>query len=123
MIDTVIARGKVRQLMVVMEAEREVLLRGPLEDLEKISAKRDALLEALVGGGPVTRQVLALRLADIREMATRNGGLIKAAMEGMKAAMKEVANMEEELNKLATYAKNGERMVVAHTPPGKGHKV
>lgn len=123
MIDTVLARGKLRQLFGAMEAEREVLLNGPLEDLAKISAKRDQLLDSLVNGGPVSQRILGPRLPDIKAMAKRNGALLKAAMEGMKDARKVVDNMEESLNELDTYSADGGKMVVAQTPPGKGHRV
>jgi len=123
MIDTVLARGKLRQLLSAMEAERAVLLGGPLDDLAKISAKRDQLLESLVNGGPVSQRILGARLADVRAMAKRNGALLKAAMEGMKDARKEIENMEESLNEMDTYTPDGAKMVVAQTPPGKGHRV
>jgi len=123
MIDTVLARGKLRQLLSVMESERAVLLNGPLDDLAKISAKRDQLLDSLVNGGPVSQRILGARLADIKAMAKRNGALLKAAMEGMKDARKEVENMEESLNELDTYSADGAKMVVSQTPPGKGHRI
>ena len=123
MIDTVLARGKLRQLLSAMESERAVLLNGPLDDLAKISAKRDQLLESLVNGGPVSQRILGARLADIKAMAKRNGALLKAAMEGMKDARKEIENMEESLNEMDTYTPDGAKMVVAQTPPGKGHRV
>lgn len=123
MIDTVLARGKLRQLLSTMESERAVLLGGPLDDLAKISAKRDQLLESLVNGGPVSQRILGARLADVKAMAKRNGALLKAAMEGMKDARKEIENMEESLNEMDTYTPDGAKMVVAQTPPGKGHRV
>ncbi len=123
MIDSVFARGKLRQLLSAMEAERAVLLNGPLDDLAKISAKRDQLLDALVSGGPVSQQVLGAGLPDIKAMAKRNGALLKAALAGMKSARKEVENMEKSLNQMDTYAPDGAKMVVAQTPPGKGHRV
>ena len=123
MIDTVLARGKLRQLLSAMESERAVLLNGPLDDLAKISSKRDQLLASLVNGGPVSQRILGARLDDVKAMAKRNGALLKAAMEGMKDARKEVENMEESLNEMDTYAADGAKMVVAQTPPGKGHRV
>lgn len=123
MIDTVLARGKLRQLLSVMESERAVLLGGPLDDLAKISAKRDQLLESLVNGGPVSQRILGARLADVKAMAKRNGALLKAAMEGMKDARKEIENMAESLNEMDTYTPDGAKMVVAQTPPGKGHRI
>ena len=123
MIDTVLARGKLRQLLAAMESERAVLLNGPLDDLSKFSAKRDQLLDSLVNGGPVSQRILEARLADIKAMAKRNGALLKAAMEGMKDARKEIENMEESLNDMDTYTPDGAKMVVAQTPPGKGHRV
>ncbi len=123
MIDTVLARGKLRQLLSVMETERAVLLNGPLDDLASISAKRDQLLESLVNGGPVSQRILGGRLADIKAMAKRNGALLKAAMEGMKDARKEIENMEESLNAMDTYTPDGAKMLVAQTPPGKGHRI
>ena len=123
MIDTVLARGKLRQLMAAMEAEREVLLNGPLSNLAKISERRDQLLESMLAGGPVSQRILATRLPDIKAMAARNGALLKAAMEGMKDAQKTIETMEENLNQMDTYSRNGERMLVAQTMPGKGHRV
>ena len=123
MIDTVLARGKLRQLLSMMDSERAVLLNGPLDDLAKISAKRDQLLVSLVNGGPVSQRILGAKLGDIKEMAKRNGALLKAAMEGMKDARKEIENMEESLNEMDTYTPDGAKMMVAQTPPGKGHRV
>ncbi len=123
MIDTVLARGKLRQLLSVMDSERALLLNGPLDDLSKISAKRDQLLESLVNGGPVSQRILGARLDDVKAMAKRNGALLKAAMEGMKDARKEIENMEESLNEMDTYTPDGAKMVVAQTPPGKGHRI
>ena len=123
MIDSILARGKLRQLLAVMEMERKVLLSGPLGDLAKISAKRDFLLESLVAGGPVSQRILATRLADIKTMAARNGALLKASMEGMKDARKVIVNMEESLNQLDTYSRNGGKVLVAQTLPGKGYKI
>jgi len=123
MIDTVLARGKLRQLLLAMESERAVLLNGPLDDLANISAKRDQLLDSLINGGPVSQRILGGRLADIKAMAKRNGALLKAAMEGMKDARKEIENMEESLNEMDTYTPDGAKMVVAQTPPGKGHRI
>jgi len=123
MIDTVLARGKLRQLLSVMETERAVLLNGPLDDLARISARRDQVLDSLVNGGPVSQRILGERLADIKAMAKRNGALLKAAMEGMKDARKEIENMEESLNEMDTYTPDGAKMVVAQTPPGKGHRI
>lgn len=123
MIDTVLARGKLRQLIAALESEHSILLNGPLDDLAKTSARRDQLLESLVSGGPVSQRVLGARLADIKAMAKRNGVLLKAAMQGMKDARKEIENMEENLNKMDTYSRDGARMVVAQTLPGKGHRV
>jgi hypothetical protein len=123
MIDKVLARGKLRQLLAALEAERAVLLTGPLDDLAHISAKRDQLLESLVQGGAVSQRVLGAKLPDIKAMAKRNGALLKAAMDGMKDARKEIENMEESLNEMDTYAPDGAKMLVAQTPPGKGHRV
>ena len=123
MIDTVLARGKLKQLLATMDAERAVLLNGPLDELANISAKRDQLLDSLVNGGPVSQRILSARLKDVKAMAKRNGALLKAAMEGMKDARKEIENMEESLNSMDTYTPEGAKMVVAQTPPGKGHRI
>jgi len=123
MIDTVLARSKLRQLLTMMDSERSVLLHGPLDDLAQISAKRDQLLEALVQGGPVSERILGGKLADIKEMAKRNGALLKAAIEGMRDARQEIESIEENLNSMDTYAPDGAKMVVAQTPPGKGHRI
>lgn len=123
MIDTVFARGKLRQLLAALEAERAVLLNGPLDDLAKISAKRDLLIDSLVNGGPVSQRILGARLTEIRAMANRNGALLKAVLQGMKDARKEIENMEESLNKMDTYSRDGAKIVVAQTLPGKGHRI
>lgn len=123
MIDSVLARAKLRNLFAAMEAERKVLLYGPLSDLPKISAKRDQVLESLVMGGAVSRQILATRLPEIKELAGRNAALLKASMDGMKDAQKAIESMEENLNQMDTYSRDGTRMLVAQTLPGKGHRV
>lgn len=123
MIDTVLAQGKLRQLLATLDAERAVLLNGSLEDLAKISSKRDQLFESLINGGPVSQHILGRRLPEIRSMAKRNAALLAAAIKGMKDAHKDIENMKESLNKMDTYSREGARVVVAQTPPGKGHRV
>jgi len=123
MIDTVLARGKLRQLLATMEAERKILLQGPLSDLAKVSARRDQLLESLLSGGPVSQRLLGQRMDEIKALATRNCALLKAAMKGMKAARKDIENMEDNLNQLETYSRDGGKMLVAQTMPGKGHRI
>ncbi len=123
MIDTVIARAKLRQLIAALDSEREVLLEGPLENLAKISERRDQLFESLVQGGAVSQRILSGRLAEIKHLALGNAGLMEASMQGMKDARKAIENMEEKLIQMDTYSKDGTRMKVSQTLPGKGHRI
>ena len=123
MIDSVLARRKMRHLVAAMAAEREVLLHGPLEKLQDISEKRDQILKSLIEGGAVSRQILADGLEEIKAAAARNAALMHASMSGIKDARKEIESMEEKLNQLDTYARDAARMKVAQTLPGKGHRI
>lgn len=123
MISAFIARGKVRQILLLMEEERQVLLNGPLSSLMGITSKRAAILDALENGGPVSRSVLGAGLAQIRDKATRNKKLFESSILGMNNATETLRLLEENLGAMQTYTSRGEKVMVLQSPGKKDHRV
>lgn len=108
MINTLFAQSKLKQLLALLGQERVLLINGPLDNLEDLAKKRDSLLNSMVNGGPVTQQVLADGLPKLRLMARRNAQLLKASMDGMKAAQASVDAIESNACGLETYTSDGQ---------------
>ncbi len=123
MINTLLARAKLNQLVQMLQEEREVLLHGPLDKLGPLVARRDSMLDALVNGGPVARKFLNESLPEIRALATRNARLLQESIKGMKAARSAINAMNNSLNGIETYTSQGQRVTTKSHSVTKGKRV
>jgi len=123
MISSMIARAKLRQIFALMEQERSALLFGPLESLPDISAKRSVVLEALSQGGPVAQTLLGKAVADIRDLAMRNKKLFESSIAGMKSAMTQLDELENDAGSMQTYTSKGEKVFVLRKKGSKDLRI
>ena len=111
MLDSFTARGRIRSILKLLSDEREVILKGPLSDLNSLAVRRDKLMEGLMTGK------IALVEADIkaiRHEADRNQSLLKASLSGMQAAKLMLSEQQRAATTMGTYTDSGERLEVPY---------
>jgi flagellar biosynthesis/type III secretory pathway chaperone len=89
----------------LLDQEREDLLQGKLDAINRVSARKEALVEELKGYS-VADDVLLLELSSKLE---RNQVLLGSALEGVKSVVKRFADMRQVKESLATYDAFGQR--------------
>jgi len=107
MLDSFTARGRIRNILKLLAEERKIILKGPISDLSRLSARRDKLVEGLTSGK------IALVEADIkaiRQEAERNKNLLKASLSGMQAAKTMLSEQHRAATTMGTYTDSGERL-------------
>lgn len=95
----------------LLDRERELLLRGPLGDLESAVAAREALVSDLLADAPPEGFLVALKAR-----AERNSRLLLASLAGVKAAREQVAAADRASRSLKTYGADGKAVEVNEKP-------
>ncbi len=104
MIDAMITKIRVRQILDLLRAERKCLLSGPLADLLPLSEKREKLVVGLAQSRHViTKDDLALMQTESK----RNEGLLMASIKGVNQARKQLEELREAQSKIGTYTRSG----------------
>ena len=88
----------------LLDAERRVLLDGPLSELKPLVDKREALLADLLAPGHDAPEGF---LEALQAKAERNSRLLLASIAGLKAAREQVDAAEEARSSLKTYTATG----------------
>ena len=97
-----------------LDLERRLILQGQLEKLEPMIAERERMVADLAESAVADEaQIKEIELLQVK--ARRNAGLIKAAIEGIRAANERVAEIEAAHSKLSTYSAAGQVSNVACT--------
>ena len=109
MIDTILARKRVRSILAILNEERQVILNGPLSNLVELTEKREKLLDSLI---EVKDALSEVDLAPIREEANKNQRLLDASMSGVKEANQILSDIHHAATTMGTYTNNGERMEI-----------
>lgn len=107
MIDSLMARSRVRNIMTLLHEERKIILEGPLSDLSRLAARRERLVEYLSAGK------IALKHSDIetiQQEATRNQNLMGASLSGIQEAKSLLAKQHRETSTMGTYTDTGKRL-------------
>lgn len=95
-----------------LDLERRLILKGQLEKLDPMIAARERMVaelaETVIEDEDHIREIQLLQIK-----ARRNAGLIKAAIEGIKAANERVAEIEAAHSRLSTYSALGQVSDVA----------
>jgi flagellar biosynthesis/type III secretory pathway chaperone len=110
MIGSLMPSTRYDRVLRLLDRERKVLLDGPLGELAALVERREALVAELVAE---ERALPAAFLAAVKARAERNGRLIRAAIEGVRAAAAQVAAIDAAEGRLRTYSADGAPVEVA----------
>lgn len=113
MFESLIANGRVRNVLKFLMDERQIIVKGPLSGLAKLSARRDRVVGDLNNGRIRVREADIVR---IKREATRNQALLEASLSGIKAAKAQLAAQQQAATSMGTYTGTGERMQAPQTP-------
>lgn len=111
--------GRHDRVLRLLDAERRILLEGPLAALAPLVDKREALLaEILEGERPQPEGFLEA----LQAKAERNSRLLLASLAGLKAAQEQVAAAEAAQTSLKTYTADGASVDVRRAPSTHDHR-
>ena len=109
MIDILLARKRIRNILTILTEEREVILNGPLSSLGALTEKREKLLDSLL---EVKEALSEVDLAPIRKEASKNQRLLDASMSGVKEAKQMLSDIHHAATTMGTYTNNGKRLEI-----------
>lgn len=107
MIDSLMSRSRIRNILKLLREERYLILNGPLSELNHLAAKRDKLVENLLAGK------IDLERSDIdaiKQEATHNQNLLNASLSGIRAAKTLLTEQLREIATMGTYTNAGKRL-------------
>lgn len=107
------------QALDLLDRERDILLNGPLNALEALVVKREALLTEILAE-PEREPAGFLR--TLRSKAERNGRLLVASLAGLRAAREQLDEAEQAARTLRTYTPSGTSVAVAETEKTHDHR-
>ncbi|WP_370399797.1 flagellar biosynthesis protein FlgN [Sulfitobacter sp. JB4-11] len=102
-------RDGVVALNTLLDAEREALLQGDLESLADMLPTKEALIEDMNEAPPADIAAVQALGGKVR----RNQLLLDGALEGIRAAVKRMAEMREIRAGLETYGADGQKRQIA----------
>lgn len=103
MIGTLFGASREEKVLALLDAERAVILKGPLGDLAGLVARREAeVAELLAAGTPDESFLSALKIR-----AERNSRLLLASLAGARAAAETVERGRRDASRLRTYSADG----------------
>lgn len=91
----------------LLAQERALLLEGRFTELERVAQKRGAQVERLSALDASGLAALRDPLQSLRAAATRNGALLKAAIEGAATARRRLASLRDAQTRLPSYDAHG----------------
>ncbi|RMF39641.1 MAG: hypothetical protein D6754_05020 [Alphaproteobacteria bacterium] len=107
-------RQRVHRLIGLLAEERAALRRARLEELARIAPRRMALLESLAAMEPPAGEDSAALLERLQREAGRNQRLIGAFLDGLRAAARQIAQIENATGRIGLYDPHG--AILPETP-------
>lgn len=107
MFDALMSRSRIRNILKLLREERNLILNGPLSDLNHLATKRDKLVENLMAGK------INLERSDIeaiKQEAAHNQNLLNASLSGIRAAKTLLSEQLHEVATMGTYTNAGKRL-------------
>lgn len=104
MIPSFRAASRHDRVLRLLDQERRILLEGPLADLPRLGAQREALLAEILAEPDDLPEGF---VSALRAKAERNRLLILASLEGVKSAETQIARIEAAQGSLRTYSPEG----------------
>ncbi|MEX0369537.1 MAG: flagellar biosynthesis protein FlgN [Tateyamaria sp.] len=96
----------------LLDAERQALLDGKLDQVERMFKRKTALMDALGNPEPGDET----RIEDVRSKLLRNRDLLGSAAEGIRSVAQRLATVRRVRHSLETYDERGQRKSVNLTP-------
>lgn len=91
-----------------LEKERDAIMSGDFEALGVLIGDRESLVDQLENDLSPDDVPEIKTIESLQAKARRNAKLIRAAIDGVSAANKQIAEIEAAHSKLSTYSENGQ---------------
>ncbi|MFV0334673.1 MAG: hypothetical protein ACK5JR_11475 [Tropicimonas sp.] len=101
------------QLFDLLEQEKFLLMKGEIEAVAEMAARKEELVERLHPAALLAAE----DLSKLRDMAQRNGALLDASRKGLKAAATRLGEIRKAMLNLDTYNRNGDLKNLQDTRP------
>jgi len=107
MIAEFLMTARYNQILRILDDERRLILSGPLENLRLLVDKREkAIAELVQSENPVPEAFVAA----LKSRAERNGRLLQASIEGIRAATATIDGIGKKEESLQTYDARGKKV-------------
>ncbi len=94
----------------LLEKEREALLVGDLEQIGRLMALKEQLIDKINGLDTAEKAALDRNaLSQMQDKMTRNQALLQGAMEGIRAVADRIAGLRRVREGLETYDQSGRK--------------
>lgn len=103
-------KPRLKDLMTLLEQERQAVRRGQVDQLSDIAARKDQMM-----GHVAAMQLTRQDARALRDAADRNGRLIAAALSGVRDAQHRLAALSEASDGLTVYSADGAKARVNST--------
>jgi hypothetical protein len=94
----------------LLDAERDALVDGPMDALQALVAKREALMAEILSDEAAPAEPF---LRALKEKAERNSRLLRASLSGLRVAREQVSQAEHLSRSLRTYTADGASVEVS----------
>ncbi|MEM7546451.1 MAG: hypothetical protein AAF367_13020 [Pseudomonadota bacterium] len=122
MIDALKWRYRLAEARSLLEAERLIILNGPISDIAKLDARRDRV-EGYLSELPETlSDQMRGAIEDLSQRAHDNQRLLKAYLDGAKMAADRLVKMAEVQENLGAYRQDGSRVTAPSKSGAQQHR-
>ena len=105
----------------ILEQEHALLLKGELDGALRQAPRKQRLLDHPALAKPALDREIAMAARRVQEKAVRNGQLLKAAIEGVRAAMAEIEKLRQGAVSLKTYGRDGQCRSLSEVSGGRAN--
>ena len=92
----------------ILEREHALLMKGELVGAFRLAPHKQKLLDHPALAKPAPDRRIAMAARRVQKKAIRNGQLLTAAIEGVRAAMNEIEKLKRGVAPLKTYGRDGQ---------------
>ncbi len=103
-------RARLRDVRRLLEGDRKLLLAGKIFALAAKDARRLEVEARLMSMPRSIVEAEQLVIMEIQTLAKRNNRLLKAYLDGARAAMKRLQEIEQMRGRIGAYQKDGSRI-------------
>ncbi|MDJ0825616.1 MAG: hypothetical protein QNJ16_08945 [Rhodobacter sp.] len=104
-------------LLDLLERERVAVLDGRFDQLERLTAEKERLLQAIPG--PNTDMT---ELAQLKKLGERNAALLSAMQSGVRSAIRRIEAFRSGPASLQTYTASGQRQCIGDGQASLQHR-